>query len=327
VLKTLLAAIAVAAVLAAGPAGAAKFYLVDSMASEATHHPVRAQARELVAIFDDLRRVSGVDATLVYSTDRSINAFATEVKGERIVLVQAGLLADFDHDRDAVAAVLGHELAHHKGDHIRAGHRKQQNMRVFGAVLGAVVGAKVGDRSGDLAGAASGAAVGLGAHMVALKFSRSQELEADRLAVGWMVAAGYNPQGMLRLQERFGALDGKQRSAILRTHPASRKRYQAAEREIAKLAPPAELLAREPAPMVGEAALAAAIAEIEPPPRATVALRDEAIEVPETAPQKALEASSNTAGSGVHFSGNVQIRGNVRVNGQLVGEDAVADED
>src|SRR5689334_19023163 len=165
------------------------YYLVDSIAEKSSDADVRAQAHELEKIYADMAKQSGVDAKLIYATDPDINAFATEIGGEKIVVVQEGLLDTMQGDRDAVAAVLGHELAHHKADHIRAGKRKQEGVRVFGAILGAVVGAKVGRHGGDLAGAAAGAAVGVGAGLVALKFNRDQEMEADRLSVGWMIAA------------------------------------------------------------------------------------------------------------------------------------------
>jgi Zn-dependent protease with chaperone function len=241
-----------------------EYFLVERVATDADHAPVRAQARELAEIYDELAREADVDATLVWSTDPEINAFATEAGNDKIVIVQEGLLAKFGSDRDAVAAVLGHELAHHKADHIGAGRRKQEGVRVLGAILGAVVGAKVGRNSGELAGAATSAAVGVGAGLIALKFSRNQELEADRLALQWMIAAGYNPNGMLRLQEQLGALaGGKRGAAILSTHPTSSKRYQAAQKRIAQLAPAPELLARGLAPLVDDAALAAASSAIQ----------------------------------------------------------------
>lgn len=241
-----------------------ELYLVQSLASGSEHAPLRAQAQELAAIYADLSRQAGIEAQLVWSTDPDLNAFATEVGEDKIVVVQEGLLSRFGGDRDAVAAVLGHELAHHKADHIRAGRRKQQNVRVLGAILGAVVGAKVGHNRGELAGAVAGTAVGVGADLLALKFSRTQELQADRLAVEWMIRAGYNPHGMLRLQRQLGALvEGKRRAAILSTHPPSSKRYKAVETQIARLAPPPDLLARDARPLVGSDALAAAEAAVE----------------------------------------------------------------
>ena len=239
------------------------YYLVDTLATQSPQPAGRAEARELENIYNDMAQQAGVDAKLVYSTDPDINAFATEIGKDKIVVVQAGLLTIMDGDRDAVAAVLGHELAHHKADHIRAGKRKQEGVRVLGAILGAVVGAKVGRHSGELAGVAAGTAVGVSAGLVALKFNRDQEMEADRLSVGWMIGAGYNPDGMLRLQHKLGELEGHSKAAIFSTHPTGAKRYQAAEKQIAKLAPAPELLARPVAPLVSSEALAAAHAEIE----------------------------------------------------------------
>jgi len=261
--STVFAVTAIALLSAASAQAENHYYLVDEVAKQSTHADVRAQAHELEAIYTDMEHQSGVDAKLIYSTDPDINAFATEIGDEKLVVVQEGLLENMQGDRDAVAAVLGHELAHHKADHIRAGKRKQEGIRVFGAILGAVVGAKVGRNGGVLAGAAAGTAVGVGANLLALKFNRNQEMEADRLSVGWMIAAGYNPQGMLRLQRQLGELEkGHKKAAIFSTHPTSAKRYQSAEKLIAKLNPPPELLAHEVLPLVGEKQLADSRAEI-----------------------------------------------------------------
>jgi predicted Zn-dependent protease len=306
---------------AAVPVSAAtRYFLVDSIASEARHAPLRAQASELARIHADIERVSGVEATLVFSTDPDINAFATELEGRRIVIVQRGLLADFEQDRDAVAAVLAHELAHHKADHIRAGHRKQQNVRVLGVLLGAAVGAHVGRESGQLAGAAAGAAVGTGANLLALKFNRNQELQADRLAVEWMIAAGYNPQGMLRVQQRLGAMAGKRQAAILSTHPNSAKRYQAAERHIAALRPDGELLTRAPEPLVGELALASADEQIQT--MVAAAMAPAVQEAAPASPQSEAPAAAMAPAGGVRTGNNVRIGGNVRSNGRPVGSEA-----
>ena len=255
-------ALALAATLPqlAGAETEVHYYLVDAIATQWPKAQGRAEARELEKIYADMEKQSGVDAKLVFSTNLDVNAFATEVGKDKIVVVQEGLLTLMDGDRDAVAAVLGHELGHHKADHIRGGKRKQESVRVFGALLGAVVGAKVGKGTGAAVGVAAGGTVG---GLVALKFNRDQEMEADRLSVGWMIAAGYNPDGMLRLQKRLSELEGHSKAAIFSTHPTSAKRYEAAQKQIAKLAPPQDLLARPVAPLVGTEALAAAQAELQ----------------------------------------------------------------
>ena len=235
------------------------YYLVDSVAKQSSHADLRAEAHELERIYADMQRQAGVEAKLVWSTNPDVNAFATIVGDEKIVVVQQGLLTMVDTDRDEVAAALGHELGHHKADHIRSARRKSEGAHALGAILGAVVGAKIGKSTGAVVGAAAGS---VGGGLVALKFNRDQEMEADRLSVGWMIAAGYNPQGMLRLQQRLAELETHSHAEILSTHPTSQKRYKAAEQLVAKLAPPQELLNRPVVPLVSTDALAAASTEI-----------------------------------------------------------------
>jgi Zn-dependent protease with chaperone function len=233
-------------------------YRLHDIATQSDDAELRAEATQLEAIYAELERVSGVEAMLLYSTSPDINAFATYAGEEKVVVVEAGFVEYAKEDRDAVAAALGHELGHHKADHIRGGQRKRQGVRVLGAILGAVVGAKVG-----AGGAIVSDTIGAGAGLVALKFNRDQELEADRLSVDWLIQAGYNPQGMLRLQQKLAELEKEHpHSAILSTHPTSAKRYAAAEKLIAKRAPSADLLARAQAPLVDERALASVNAEI-----------------------------------------------------------------
>ncbi len=314
------ASLFVLALFATQPAAASpELYLVDDLAQQSTHAPVRAQAQELAAIYDDLARAAGVEARLVYSSDPDINAFATETAdGERLVVVQEGLLASLDSDRDAVAAVLGHELAHHKADHLRAGKRKQENVRVLGAILGAVIGAKVGRNSGALAGAASSAAVGVGAGLLALKFSRNQELQADKLTVGWMIEAGYNPHGMLRLQRHLGELQGKRRLGMLSTHPASAKRYKAAEKTIASLAPPQELLAQPAAPLVTSETLAQVDRQIAGTHMAALDAALAAAADAQASTAAALVPAVPPASSGVTVGDNVNVGRGVRIGGKAV---------
>ena len=73
------------------------------------------------------------------------------------------------------------------------------------------------------------------ASLYLLSFSRSQEYEADRLAVRYMARAGFDPNQMgefLRLMEKFSRLKRKivkdlgETSELLKTHPNSSKRVK-----------------------------------------------------------------------------------------------------
>lgn len=236
-----------------------QLFLVSELAEASPDAALRAQATALQQMYDALSQRADVEATLLYSDSQDVNAFATEVGETRIVVVNRGLLDLLEKDRDAVAAVLGHELAHHKADHVRAGQRKQQGVKLLGTLLGAVVGAQLGERHGQLAGALGGAAVGVGATLVALKFNRSQEMEADRLSVEWLAQGDFQPQGMLRLQSAFGEL-GSTKASIFDTHPRSEKRYKAAQQLIAALPTAAPTGGR--LPLVDAVALARAESQI-----------------------------------------------------------------
>ena len=73
------------------------------------------------------------------------------------------------------------------------------------------------------------------ASLYLLSFSRSQEYEADRLAIRYMARAGFDPNQMgefLRLMEKFSRLkrkiakDSQEVSELLKTHPNSSKRVK-----------------------------------------------------------------------------------------------------
>src|SRR4051812_34963424 len=152
------------AILFAGVSTSARsevhYYLVDSVAEKSTNINLRAEAHELEKIYVDMERVSGVEAKLVWSTNPDINAFATEVGADKIVIVQEGLLETMQGDGGDEPGVVRHELGHHKADHIRDGKRKRETAHVLGTLLGAVVGAKIGHGGGAAAGAILGNAGG-----------------------------------------------------------------------------------------------------------------------------------------------------------------------
>jgi hypothetical protein len=138
-----------------------------------------------------------------------------------------------------------------------------------------------------------------------------------------MIRAGYNPQGMLRLQDRLGALQGgKRKAGMLSTHPGSAKRYKAAQKEIAKLAAPADLLARDATPLVNDEALAVAGTQVGDATRAALdaelaafadAMSGAAL-VP--APPAPPAAHDEAEAAGVHIGENVSIGDNVHIGGK-----------
>lgn len=138
--------------------------------------------------------------------------------------VTTGLLALVRND-DQLAAVLGHEVGHVVARH--AAERYSQNA-VANVGVGLLQGA-----AGDYAQAA-GAIAGLGAQFgVLLRYSRTHELEADRLGVDYVQAAGFRPTEAVALwrlmqQQRQGSAP-----EFASTHPSDATRIQALEQYIA----------------------------------------------------------------------------------------------
>ena len=116
--------------------------------------------------------------------------------------------------------------------HIAARHSSEQLTRRYGFAIIAQL----------ILGEDPGLAAEIGRDIVGslgmLKFSRDDEIEADRLGVRYMYRAGYNPKAMVSFQEKLGKLQSDKSSRVLTflsTHPISQDRITAIKREIAAL--------------------------------------------------------------------------------------------
>ncbi|WP_237067912.1 M48 family metalloprotease [Microbulbifer guangxiensis] len=139
------------------------------------------------------------------------------------IAVNRGLLTILE-DESELAAVLGHEIVHAAARHSATAMSQQQ---VLGAGL-AVLGATTQNTAyGDLV--ALGGQLGGSAYIA--RYGRSNELEADRYGMKYMAAAGYDPQGAVRLQQKFVRLsEGRQAGALealFASHPPSQARVDA----------------------------------------------------------------------------------------------------
>jgi predicted Zn-dependent protease len=142
------------------------------------------------------------------------------------VFVTRGLLALMD-DEAELAAAMAHELGHLTERH--AAQRERERRVVMDAAVDAAM------KSGSVTVGRSVARDGL---MRLRRYSRDQELEADRVGVGYITRAGYRGDAMITLIEKLRrqssledqALgqpeDGRDPSA-LSTHPAADDRLVA----------------------------------------------------------------------------------------------------
>lgn len=153
--------------------------------------------------------------------DASPNAFVLP-SGQ--IGVTTGLLKLVQND-DQLATVIGHEVGHVVARHAAERYSTQSTT---GLVLGAVQ-----SRAGDYS-QAIGALGGMGAQLgLLLPFSRSHELEADRLGVDYVAAAGYKPSESIALWRLMAQQRQSGTPEFASTHPSDQTRITALQQYIA----------------------------------------------------------------------------------------------
>ncbi len=140
-----------------------------------------------------------------------------------------------------LAGVLGHEVAHVAARHSQRRQQKAQQNSILGTVGAILSGVLLGDTG---LGQQLGQTFLQGSQLLTLKFSRSQELEADELGIQYLDNAGYDPRAMgtvlasLAAQNSLDArLQGRDNATIpewASTHPDPAGRVQTA---LSKAAP------------------------------------------------------------------------------------------
>ena len=132
-----------------------------------------------------------------------------------------------------LAGVLGHEVGHVAARHSQRRQQNAQRNSILG-VLGAI-GSSIllGDSS---IGQTLSRGFLQGSQLLTLSFSRSQEIEADRLGVEYLTRAGYDPMAMSTVLESLAAqnnlsarLQGRDNASIpewASTHPDPASRVQ-----------------------------------------------------------------------------------------------------
>lgn len=172
-------------------------------------NPVHAANLHEVSL--KIREQSAFHVNIALLDDDSLNAYATNTNGERLIVFTLNFLTAIGHDRDALATSIGHEVAHLQYGHGAA--RKERNPP-------------------GLIDSASFA----GVSAVSTSFSRYEEREADIQGIEWAVAAGFSPCGSartIRIMAAHGA--AAEGDSFLATHPGHDERIARANDMARKL--------------------------------------------------------------------------------------------
>ncbi|MCC7464762.1 MAG: M48 family metallopeptidase [Saprospiraceae bacterium] len=150
--------------------------------------------------------------------DPTVNAFC--MPGGKVV-VYTGILK-VTQNEDALAVVMGHEIAHalanHGNERVSQGLVAQLGLTTLD--LGLAMAQKPA-QTRNLIMQAAGASTQLG---VLLPFSRKHESEADEIGLYLMAMAGYNPSEAAPFWGRMNKSGGSRPPEFLSTHPDPSKR-------------------------------------------------------------------------------------------------------
>lgn len=149
-----------------------------------------------------------LDWEVIVFDDDQLNAFA--MPGGKVG-VYTGLLRVADTPA-ALAAVLGHEIAHLTQDHVMKRARKESRNDAL-VILGDAATGGLGDLVRE------GTTLGL-----SLPYDRKQESQADLVGLGYMADAGFDPRSALYLWKNMMKSNKGTPPEFLSNHPADQRR-------------------------------------------------------------------------------------------------------
>lgn len=152
---------------------------------------------------EKISRIAGISPKFVICNDLAPNAFAMNIDGGAVIGVSLGMLSFTNGDDDMAAAVIAHEVSHHTLGHRERGQSSQFALDLVTGILGVLADAAIQSRYNIQNSTIGRDIASVGSNLISSKFSRDYEREADENGFKYMVAAGYNPEGGLRLANSF----------------------------------------------------------------------------------------------------------------------------
>jgi predicted Zn-dependent protease len=139
------------------------------------------------------------------------------------IVVYTGILS-VAQNRNGLATVMGHELAHALASHGRA-RQSAELLKTGGAIATALIGFLSG-ADGETQYAANNIYDTASTYLGTLPFSRAHEVEADEIGLMLMQQAGYDPQEAVHFWERMSEVSGDGPPEFMSTHPSDERRIE-----------------------------------------------------------------------------------------------------
>jgi Zn-dependent protease with chaperone function len=169
---------------------------------------------------------------------KEINAFA--LPGGPM-FVNIGTITAADNEAE-LAGVMAHEMSHVIMQH----SAKQADKAQWTGLLAGLAGGLAGATLGGIAGQAAQMGIQFGAQGLTLKYSRTDESQADAVGAIILYKAGYNPQALADFFQKLESQSAGAPPELLSDHPNPGNRTQAIEKEI-RTWPPEQYASNSPA--------------------------------------------------------------------------------
>ena len=134
------------------------------------------------------------------NNDTTLNAFCTF---GHVMSVNSGTFDSIIND-DELAVVIGHEMGHGQKDHPYKGYKATQSKVMLARLGSTIAGAVVGGPGSILTDVTAGVLL----NQSVAHGTKSQEKEADSLALDYMLHTNYNPGACAAIWQRFIDISG-----------------------------------------------------------------------------------------------------------------------
>lgn len=159
---------------------------------------------------------SGLQPDLVVIASAGVNAYAFYQGDQPTIGFTLGMIRLLAANQDAWAALIGHEFAHLRLDHLAGMRDRRGRAEVTSSLAGLVLSA-IGLPFANVA--ADAATV-----LADRAYSRDDEREADRIGLDYMRQAGFAEQGAIALQQLLLGAGKSVALPFLGTHPSGEER-------------------------------------------------------------------------------------------------------
>jgi predicted Zn-dependent protease len=153
-----------------------------------------------------------------------INAFC--MPGGKIAFY-TGIINKLSLTDDEIAIVMGHEMTHALREHARARMAQQAATNIGANILSQIFGL------GDVGNAVLGAS----ASLLTLRFSRTDESEADTIGLELAARAGYDPRAGVTLWQKMEAANKGAPPQWMSSHPSDSTRIAEIQRHLPEVMP------------------------------------------------------------------------------------------